>query len=477
MQLAASDKITGDDNVANGRIKASRVKEIEDALDCEYVPFYFQDLRTNEIIAFHAFLDSISDDYSPEWSSMGGYGRMDQIQIYNKTTRAISISFMVAATNPEDFDEMWWSINKLTTMVYPQWSAGTHMKDSGDKAFIMPFSQIPAASPIIRMRIGDLIKNNYSRFNLARIFGIGFNDAADSSFNQGAVAKEEDAKKLDLSTYGEKLREYLTKLRIPPKTADDANGYQIGHTAILRAQSGFSGMPKKETPPDDDNSGNYISFPSNTVVEITECGWPGALVIPFISPPPAQMPVYTCKFPADTEASKSFDGEFYVPYFLLHPDPAQVAKDNPTESGLPEDPDVSATNRDFFNPEKNAIVRSFESTAGRGLGGVITSLSYDYADAPWETRKLGSRAPMWVKVSISFTPIHDLPPGLDHDGFNRAPIYNVGDIMNNLSGADMHGTEMFWKDDSLKQAWDKDKLTLAGPEAQKPRDPDQNGGK
>jgi len=465
--LPLKDKLIYGKGVKNGRIAPETVLEIENKLDCEYVPFYFQDLRTNEILAFHAFLDSISDDYSPEWSAMGGYGRMDQIQIFNKTTRAISISFMVAATNPEDFDEMWWSINKLTSLVYPQWSAGTHMKDSGDKAFIMPFSQVPAASPIIRMRIGDLIKGNYSRFNLARIFGIGHDDAADGFYHQAGNSKAADAEKWndgDPAEYGKKLKDYYDKLHTAPETDSDSDhGWQDGATAIMRSNKGMSNAPKKLgglLPVKLDGESQYVEIQSNTVIEIVTKEYPGAPLVS-LGPPRVGPPAYVAKFPADSDAAAIYDGEFYVDHSMLMHDFEQVQKDLGATTALPpETPDpIDGTNRGFFDPEKNAIVRAFESTKGRGLAGVITSLSYDYADAPWETRKLGSRAPMWVKVSVSFTPIHDLPPGLDHDGFNRAPLYNVGDIMNNLSGPDVHGSELNFKDDPLVKGWNSERAT------------------
>jgi hypothetical protein len=480
------DKIAPNEKVKNGKIDLDYVKEIENKLDCEYVPFYFQDLRTNEIVAFHAFISSISDDYSPEWSSMSGYGRMDPIQVYNKTTRAISISFMIASTNPEDFDEMWWSINKLTSLVYPQWTAGTSMQDSDKKGFIMPFSQIPAASPIIRMRIGDLIKNNYSRFNLARIFGIGHNDKEGSSFNIAGLDQHADAEKFNSEASRDSFIDYMTKLRTPPASKDSENGFQNGNTAILKANNGksnalkvdealFGGLEPIEP--------HYIDVPVNTVIEIVKKEY---INVPFLTLPglgPTHPAPYRAKFPADSEMAKIYDGEFWITHHALLPDPAQIATDNPDNASLltfPADGDINEaanpeSNFAFFQPENNAIVRAFESTKGRGLGGVITSLSYDYADAPWETRKLGSRAPMWVKVSLSFTPIHDLPPGLDHDGFNRAPLYNVGDIMNNLSGPDMQRTETeaVNKADSLVTEWHADKLNFVPPI---PRDPEVNGG-
>ena len=65
---------------------------------------------------------------------------------------------------------------------------------------------------------------------------------------------------------------------------------------------------------------------------------------------------------------------------------------------------------------------------GRGLAGFITGFDIDWDESPWEVA-LGSRAPQTVKISITFSPIHDIAPGIDHDGFNRAPIYNVGDLI------------------------------------------------
>ena len=44
----------------------------------------------------------------------------------------------------------------------------------------------------------------------------------------------------------------------------------------------------------------------------------------------------------------------------------------------------------------------------------------------------GNRAPRSCKIQMSFDPIHDIAPGLDSDGFNRAPIYPVGNVINSL---------------------------------------------
>ena len=104
---------------------------------------------------------------------------MDPVRTYKSTTRSLGLSFYVVATSKSDFDEMWFKINKLTTLIYPKWSGGTQVsvEANGDTStFIQPFSQVMAASPLIRLRVGDVIKGNYSRFNLARLFGIGDGD-------------------------------------------------------------------------------------------------------------------------------------------------------------------------------------------------------------------------------------------------------------------------------------------------------------
>ena len=83
-----------------------------------------------------------------------------------------------------------------------------------------------------------------------------------------------------------------------------------------------------------------------------------------------------------------------------------------------------------FSESPNPVVKSFESSAGRGLAGVITSLGYEWLNDgySWETTK-GKHAPKVCKVTISFSPIHDLPMGLDSDGFARAVPYPVGNAV------------------------------------------------
>lgn len=170
---------------SKARIPGDIVKIIEDKLDAEYVPFYFHDLRTNEIISFHAFLEQLSDTFAANYSSYKTYGRADPIQMYSSTTRTLSLSFTIAATSRDDFDEMWYKVNRLIASTYPKYTKGQSVENlaSGIK-FEQPFSQVIGATPITRLRIGDVVKSNYSRFNLARFFGIGSEGTDVSKFDK-----------------------------------------------------------------------------------------------------------------------------------------------------------------------------------------------------------------------------------------------------------------------------------------------------
>ena len=75
-----------------------------------------------------------------------------------------------------------------------------------------------------------------------------------------------------------------------------------------------------------------------------------------------------------------------------------------------------------------SVVRSFHESGGRGLPGVITSIDFgNFAEETtvWGIDR-GYRAPRMADVTISFSVVHDLPPGLDSAGQMNSAIYGVG---------------------------------------------------
>lgn len=59
------------------RISPADLEQFERVMAAEYVPFYFHDIRTNEVIGFHAFITELTDNFAPQWDSTDGFGRVD----------------------------------------------------------------------------------------------------------------------------------------------------------------------------------------------------------------------------------------------------------------------------------------------------------------------------------------------------------------------------------------------------------------
>ena len=102
---------------------------------------------------------------------------------------------------------------------------------------------------------------------------------------------------------------------------------------------------------------------------------------------------------------------------------------------LEESLDAAGVTTTFLSPESNAIVRGFEHAGGAGLAGVITNLSLQYDQSIWGTTtdmpggpELGRRAPKFVTINLNFSPIHDMPLGLNHKGEMFAPSHPVGKL-------------------------------------------------
>ena len=468
--LATKFKIRQKDKNAS-RFTQEEVKELEDKLEAEYVPFYFQDLRNNEIMAFHAFIESISDSFNPSFNETDGYGRVESIKTYTKTTRNISINFTLAAMNPDDHDYMWFCVNRLVAMCYPQWSKGAKV----DGGFTQPFSQIPTSSPVIRIRLGDLFKSNYSRKSLARLFGAGDEDFSvkidESNIDQYSEIEKATVLSLPegLSSNDEENIIVKTGGNYPPGLILDDTGVDSFLTkgkSLGDIQTLDSGIPL----PFIASKGDEVFLLPGVYPEDTNGVFQaiGAIGIKATVPDPIAAgrtffknnEYLKCNVTAYSDSTSllsffggpSDEGKSHVGYYELEtPTGKKVLAShdsivinnllsayaqNPIDGG-PEllegfmKPDNgNSNNLEIFNP----IVKAFESSRGRGLAGVITQLDYNYNDSTWETSRIGSKAPQFMRVQLTFSPIHDIPLGLDHKGFMRAPAYNVGKVNRTFFG-------------------------------------------
>lgn len=411
------------------RISTETREYIESYLESEYVPFYMHDIRTNEILSFHAFLASLGDSYTASYDTSEAMGRVEPIKIYKGTQRKIDFSFFIVATSEKDFEAMWLKINKLTTMVYPQFNEGRKMADSSDKKFSLyaPFSQLMTASPMIRLRIGDLIKSNYSKFNLARLFGYGL-DGVKFGDDKDIESLSDEDKSSELFKYSKVLKlgnTFFTnaplnkpyrekKLPIPgakpeQKVDTDMTLNMIG----LVDSEGPALVLKLTTTELPDENGNYRFEVIKNDITLTAIQKNKIKEI-------------------ESDPSKNIIGKQYLVNIndLILTKKTQNKLDKLNDDLTEDETKLANSVKSFMtdsDPQKgNAIVRSFRSSGGKGIAGFIESMSFDWYDnVTWSTDGPGLKAPKMCRVTISFSPVHDITPGLDSQGFNRAPIYPV----------------------------------------------------
>lgn len=436
-------------------VSSDNVKFLEKALDAEYMPFYFHDLRTQEIISMPAFVTSFDDSYSANYNAVNTYGRQDPVRIYNSTERSVNLTFKLVAFNEKDFSAMWYTINKFVSMMYPQYSAGIKrtLLESGKKVqFIQPFSQVPAASPLVRIRLGDLYKSNYSNTSLRALFG--YTSAENAGKNASFTVVD---KPIDTLEFERKLAENIGKLE------KEINGKRKDSEGLLKA------INSKEI-------GIVTNEPTQVNVEVVsntggprteERTFPAGYVLQAAGPvsyaPETNNEIvfglfsFTTKKAGNSEISKPEKMYINVRFFnaVLHKHgnfkgvvyntaAAETKKQMAGKKGNKSNEQIA---EDFFKSDKNAIVRSFESTRGKGLAGFITQLSFDYADSTWSTSEALGKAPNSVAITMAFSPIHDLPVGLDSNGRLRALSHPVGSIADSDNGSRANSFGKVYEDD------------------------------
>lgn len=429
----------------NGRIDPLTAQVFEDQLGASYVPFYFHDVRTNEMVSFHAFLASLSDDYSAGYEKTDGYGRGEAVKVYKSTERRISMSFFIAATSLPDFDDMWVKINKLVTMVYPQYTQGVQLQDStGNYVFTQPFSQLIGASPMVRIRLGDLLRSNYSLFALGRLFGMGnTNFTVNGEQLTGAESIDQSvldnvSQQLQMAQANPNSETYQAPAGNWPLFVDSGN--TIGISVPVPSIPGITSNAGPQFSPTFNTMTQYNGLfivkavkldpdnPLNLVCEVAFNDDPD-----FVAANSQQLAAADAVYDNDDlPLQKVIGGKYVIPATALVPTSLTTSTVAGQLSVLSNIVDQNSTfaqdlgEGGFLDPRTNSVAKSFADTGGEGLAGFIESMGFEWlGTSTWET-STGRIAPKMAKCTISFSPIHDIAPGLDHLGFTRSPSYPVG---------------------------------------------------
>lgn len=465
------------------RLPISLVNEIEKYMENEYMPFYMHDLRTNEVLTMHAFLDNISESFSPEYTSSSGYGRIDDVKHYIKTTRSINLGFTLYATRPEEFDLMWYQINKIVSMVYPQWSQGIPANTGrfkSNKDFRFPFTQVPTSSPLIRLRVGDVLKSNFTFESLKRLHGNKkkkhqYENAEVVSLNKGTVFSI--IKNSDSNRTSEKTNGLIEVAEHIESTADESYVDIASKSDILEKIEDTRILGKKINLENKKYSDGEVEMEIVDPKELTNLGYFGYAITTTVFGDNIIVPQPSVKQESSFQLDlfKSLSTWFYIVKFTLKTGINNtkdafdinnlssvltnnnglnnksgylfVVKRGNLEGSITTWEDTVSSNitkssiteemvetGESFERINNPYTKAFETASGKGLAGFITNLDMNYQEYVWNTSSPGSNAPHGVKITLGFSPIHDIPPGLDHEGIMRAPVYNIGSINKKIFG-------------------------------------------
>lgn len=175
-QRTGSDQLTADQNSFNASIESSNVLRVSTGNDWLWgsnhpsirenkelnfkpqkvlpsdpilnkipLPFFFIDVRSDSSCFFNATISSLSDSFSSNWSRESYFGRTEGISKYVNTDRELAVSFTIIAEDSDDLEAIYEKLTWLSQATYPKYK-------NNDTKFGYE------TSPIIRMRIGDLIK-------------------------------------------------------------------------------------------------------------------------------------------------------------------------------------------------------------------------------------------------------------------------------------------------------------------------------
>ena len=86
-----------------------------------------KDLRNSNFIYFRGYVTGITENLTPSWNPTTYIGRSEDVWIYQKGERDLSFNLRVAPANATEFGAMYDKMNKLTSLIYPEYSSLNRM--------------------------------------------------------------------------------------------------------------------------------------------------------------------------------------------------------------------------------------------------------------------------------------------------------------------------------------------------------------
>tara|TARA_R110002012_G_scaffold263860_2_gene447087 strand:- start:1636 stop:2460 length:825 start_codon:yes stop_codon:yes gene_type:complete len=155
------------------KLAYSSNEERELRLKYPFANMFIQFPTTGDSVTFPAYLKNLQDSFTPNFTAVSVFGRMDDIPIYQSTKRSLSFSLTMPAYNEPHARQILKDINTIIKNLYPSY-VNTNAKDT----------RILNAPPLIRIKFANLICDytNPSRGLLGYVNGqIGITHGLDTS--------------------------------------------------------------------------------------------------------------------------------------------------------------------------------------------------------------------------------------------------------------------------------------------------------
>lgn len=110
----------------------------------DIIDFHFETIEYGKdptYIALRAFITSLQDNHSAEYTPFKYVGRGENFYVYNGFTRQISFNFSVAAQSRSEMKPLYRKVNYLLSQLYPDYKSGTGFM----------------RTPMVKLTIGDYI--------------------------------------------------------------------------------------------------------------------------------------------------------------------------------------------------------------------------------------------------------------------------------------------------------------------------------
>ena len=113
----------------------------------------FEHVPSGQTVYFKAFLTTYRDAYKSKWKGEAGYGRMDDVQMFQQTTRQVQIGFKVLAASLEEAKDNLRKISTFAQMLYPTFESSGGV-------------QTIKAAPLIKIKFMNWAQNSLTRSGL-----------------------------------------------------------------------------------------------------------------------------------------------------------------------------------------------------------------------------------------------------------------------------------------------------------------------